>query len=590
MVDGSRRRRRNASGARACSRPSWRSSTPGTRAGCVGPAATTRSPMRSSSPSTASLWLLEPPTSEAAAVPVPGVRASSRCRSPPRRWATRAARSMSCRRWPSARSGRARAARWPSARPRGRRSREAEAALRAARAFYYKAIEEAWARRAVATRRCRCELRTRARLAATHAVRTAADVARAMYDLGGGSAIYEDSPLQRRFRDAHAATAHFQVNPATWELCRTPAARPAHRHAPAVSRLESGSVMPVLAGPPRRGGRRDRRGRRARRLRHDVGRRDGDVRRLRAGHRRRPADRARAPEDRAARDRRPQPRRDRARRVLGRDADRPSGRRRARRVEPGDRQRLARPPVDGARRAACARASRRCGRCSPASASTSPARTSALTASSCAGPQPDASITVAAFGPADDAGGGARSPTRSCSTSSRPSTSRPSARGSTRRQRSAGRSAPGIAVWVPAALDPGRATLAQLAGQLAVYLRRARLRRDVRRTRVRRARRPRPSGCVARRSSPRRCRASCSSRSARSVSAEQIAARIAAYHDAGADHVGDRAEHGGGSCRRASARCGPASWIRRPVDEAHQAARQTSTTVSTATPSAGRSR
>ncbi len=39
-----------------------------------------------------------------------------------------------------------------------------------------------------------------------------------MYDLGGGSAIYDSSPLQRRFRDAHSATAHFQVNPATWEL------------------------------------------------------------------------------------------------------------------------------------------------------------------------------------------------------------------------------------------------------------------------------------------------------------------------------------------------------------------------------------
>ena len=39
-----------------------------------------------------------------------------------------------------------------------------------------------------------------------------------MYDLGGGSAIYEASLLQRRFRDAHAATAHFQVNPASWEL------------------------------------------------------------------------------------------------------------------------------------------------------------------------------------------------------------------------------------------------------------------------------------------------------------------------------------------------------------------------------------
>jgi alkylation response protein AidB-like acyl-CoA dehydrogenase len=39
-----------------------------------------------------------------------------------------------------------------------------------------------------------------------------------MYDLGGGTAIYEQSALQRRFRDAHTATAHFQVNAASWEL------------------------------------------------------------------------------------------------------------------------------------------------------------------------------------------------------------------------------------------------------------------------------------------------------------------------------------------------------------------------------------
>jgi alkylation response protein AidB-like acyl-CoA dehydrogenase len=62
------------------------------------------------------------------------------------------------------------------------------------------------------------ELRLGLRLAATHATRTAAGIARTMYDLGGGSAIYEGSPLQRRFRDAHTATAHFQVNAATWEL------------------------------------------------------------------------------------------------------------------------------------------------------------------------------------------------------------------------------------------------------------------------------------------------------------------------------------------------------------------------------------
>ena len=39
-----------------------------------------------------------------------------------------------------------------------------------------------------------------------------------MYDLGGGSVIYDVSPLQRRFRDAFTATAHFQVNQASREL------------------------------------------------------------------------------------------------------------------------------------------------------------------------------------------------------------------------------------------------------------------------------------------------------------------------------------------------------------------------------------
>jgi indole-3-acetate monooxygenase len=96
---------------------------------------------------------------------------------------------------------------------------QAEASLRAARAFYYQAIEDAWSSALThESEPVSVELRLGLRLAATHAVRTAADVTRAMYDLGGGSAIYDDSPLQRRFRDAHAATAHFQVNPATWEL------------------------------------------------------------------------------------------------------------------------------------------------------------------------------------------------------------------------------------------------------------------------------------------------------------------------------------------------------------------------------------
>jgi indole-3-acetate monooxygenase len=93
----------------------------------------------------------------------------------------------------------------------------AESSLRAARAFYYEAIEAAW-EAAQDGEPVPLELRNDLRLAATHAVRSAADVVRSMYDLGGGTAIYDDSPLQRRFRDAHTASAHIQVNAASREL------------------------------------------------------------------------------------------------------------------------------------------------------------------------------------------------------------------------------------------------------------------------------------------------------------------------------------------------------------------------------------
>ncbi len=94
---------------------------------------------------------------------------------------------------------------------------EADASLRAARAAYYEAIDTAW-QAAQHDQPVSVELRNGLRLAATHAVRSSAEVARSMYDLGGGTAIYDDSPLQRRFRDAHTATAHFQVNAASYEL------------------------------------------------------------------------------------------------------------------------------------------------------------------------------------------------------------------------------------------------------------------------------------------------------------------------------------------------------------------------------------
>jgi alkylation response protein AidB-like acyl-CoA dehydrogenase len=93
----------------------------------------------------------------------------------------------------------------------------AEASLGAARALYYATIDAAW-RAAQLDEPVPGTLRNDLRLAATHAVRTSAEVARSMYDLAGGAAIYDEAPLQRHFRDAHTATAHFQVNEASREL------------------------------------------------------------------------------------------------------------------------------------------------------------------------------------------------------------------------------------------------------------------------------------------------------------------------------------------------------------------------------------
>lgn len=93
----------------------------------------------------------------------------------------------------------------------------AESALSAAQALYYQAIEAAW-QASQDGEGVSVGTRNRLRLAATHATRTSADVVRDMYDLAGGTAIYDSSPLQRRFRDAYTATAHFQVNEASREL------------------------------------------------------------------------------------------------------------------------------------------------------------------------------------------------------------------------------------------------------------------------------------------------------------------------------------------------------------------------------------
>ncbi|MGW6441853.1 acyl-CoA dehydrogenase family protein [Lentzea sp. NPDC055074] len=93
----------------------------------------------------------------------------------------------------------------------------ASASLRAARAFFYEAVAEAW-EAAQGSDPVPVEARAGARLAATHATRTAREAVSALYDLAGGGAIYDGAAIQRRFRDAHTASAHFQVNAASFEL------------------------------------------------------------------------------------------------------------------------------------------------------------------------------------------------------------------------------------------------------------------------------------------------------------------------------------------------------------------------------------
>lgn len=92
----------------------------------------------------------------------------------------------------------------------------AEAVLRGARALLYQTADDLWesvcAGRIPAGRELALP-----RIAATHAVETAAAVTRTANTLAGGSSIYTRSPLQRHARDAEAITHHFTVAPHTWE-------------------------------------------------------------------------------------------------------------------------------------------------------------------------------------------------------------------------------------------------------------------------------------------------------------------------------------------------------------------------------------
>jgi alkylation response protein AidB-like acyl-CoA dehydrogenase len=87
---------------------------------------------------------------------------------------------------------------------------DAEACLRAARAFLYDALQDVWNAaergRPVTTRESAL-----LRLASVHATRAACEAVELAYHAAGSVSLFEASPLQRALRDVHAVRQHMMV-------------------------------------------------------------------------------------------------------------------------------------------------------------------------------------------------------------------------------------------------------------------------------------------------------------------------------------------------------------------------------------------
>ncbi|MBX3480341.1 MAG: acyl-CoA dehydrogenase family protein [Caulobacter sp.] len=90
-------------------------------------------------------------------------------------------------------------------------------AVAAARSRFFEAVETLW-RTVERGDEPTIEDRALLRLACAHAAQVCAEGCRRIYDLGGGVAVFLDSSLQRRFRDAHVITHHIMVAPQMFEL------------------------------------------------------------------------------------------------------------------------------------------------------------------------------------------------------------------------------------------------------------------------------------------------------------------------------------------------------------------------------------
>jgi alkylation response protein AidB-like acyl-CoA dehydrogenase len=86
---------------------------------------------------------------------------------------------------------------------------QSEARLRAARAFLLGSLEQIW-REVAESGRLRIDHNTTIRLASTWAIHQAKDVVDTAYHAAGATAIFENNPFERRFRDVHTVIQQYQ--------------------------------------------------------------------------------------------------------------------------------------------------------------------------------------------------------------------------------------------------------------------------------------------------------------------------------------------------------------------------------------------
>ncbi len=87
---------------------------------------------------------------------------------------------------------------------------KAEAKLRAARSYFFEVIDDAWARWSDGEKMSKIDT-LNSNIANVHAARTAKEVVQTVFELAGTTSVFQQSPLERVFRDAMTAQAHMSV-------------------------------------------------------------------------------------------------------------------------------------------------------------------------------------------------------------------------------------------------------------------------------------------------------------------------------------------------------------------------------------------